>query len=71
MNKQAIIEAAKEVGRLALFAALTAVVGWAGQQVNAFDPTTLQYVLGTAALRFVDKYLHKSPDTKLNGVAPF
>lgn len=70
MNKQAILESVKEVARLAFFAALTAIVGWASQKVAGLDPTSIHYVIGTLLLRFVDKYVHKS-DMKANGIAPF
>lgn len=71
MNKQAIIEAVKEVGRLAFFAALTAVLGWATTKVSSLDPSSVYYIVGTLVLRAVDKYLHTNPDTKATGIAPF
>lgn len=71
MNKEAILEAVKEVGRLAFFAALTAVLGWASTKVSSFDPTSTYYIVGTVLLRLVDKYVHASPDIDRNGIAPF
>lgn len=71
MDKKAILEAVKEVGRLAFFAALTAVIGWVSTKLSAFDPSSAYYIVGTLILRTVDKYVHTSTKTKLNGVAPF
>ena len=70
MNKQAIIEAVKEVARIMLFAALTALVGWIGTKITEFDPTSLYYVIGTVVLRALDKFVHKS-EIAANGIAPF
>lgn len=71
MNKQAIIEAVKEVVRLALFAAASAVVAWATTQLTNADPSSVMVMVGTVVLRFVDKWIHENKDTKLNGLAPF
>lgn len=70
MNKQAILEAVKEVARIALFAAITAVVGWLSEKVAGLDPSSVYYVVGTLFLRAVDKYIHKSPSEN-QGLAPF
>ena len=70
MDKQAIIETLKEVGRIVFFAALTALVGWIGTKITEFDPTSLYYVIGTVVLRALDKYVHKA-DVSSNGIAPF
>lgn len=70
MNKQAIIEGLKEVGRLAFFAAITAVLGWLTTKVSSLDPTSIYYIVGTVLLRFLDKVIHKS-DIKAAGIAPF
>lgn len=71
MNKQAILEAVKEVGRLAFFAALTAVVGWVATQLSTLDTSSAYYIVGTVALRFVDKYIHTNEDMDTSGIAPF
>lgn len=70
MNKEAIIEAAKEAFRLALFAAVAAIVAYVSQLVEAGDPASLWVLVGTAILRIVDKYIHEDPDIKLNGLSP-
>lgn len=70
MNKQAIIEAVKEVGRLAFLGALAAVVLWLQQKAGS-DPTTLQFIIYTAVGRFLDKYIHANSNIKANGIAPF
>lgn len=69
-DKKAIIEGAKEVLRLAFFAAITAVVAWLTEKVGGADPSSTFYIVGTLVLRFADKYVHKS-DIKANGIAPF
>ena len=69
-NKQALKEAVKEVLRIALFAAVTAVVGWASQELAGLDPSSTFYVVGTLVLRLVDKYIHKL-DSPAKGIAPF
>lgn len=71
MNREALIEMVKEAGRIAFFAALTAVVAWAGQKVGALDPNSVFYIVGTLVLRLVDKYIHENQDIKAQGVAPF
>ena len=70
MNKQALLEAAKEAARLAFLAALSAVILYAGEFVNALDPTSLQYVIGTGVLRVIDRYVHKDENTQFNGISP-
>jgi len=71
MDKKAIVDAVKEVGRLAFFAALTAIIGWATTKISSFDPSSTYYIVGTVILRFVDKYIHVSDTTVRNGIAPF
>lgn len=71
MNKQAIWEATKEVVRLALFATASAVVAWATTKLTSLDPSSVQVMVGTVVLRFVDKWIHENQATKLNGLAPF
>lgn len=71
INKVAIWEAIKEVARIAFFAAITAAVGWATQQLTQLDPTSIYYVGGTVILRFIDKWIHESQKTELKGIAPF
>lgn len=70
-NKVAIWEAIKEVARIAFFAAITAVVGWATTQLTTLDPNSIYYVTGTVILRFIDKWIHESQKTELKGIAPF
>ncbi len=69
--KKAIIESLKEAGRLAFFAALTALVGWATQQLTNLDPSTTYYIVGTALLRIVDRFIHTNEDIKATGISPF
>lgn len=70
MNRQALIEAVKEAARLAILAAIAAVLLYVGDLVNALDPTSLQYMIGTALLRIADRYVHKNPEIPANGISP-
>lgn len=70
-NKEAIIKTAKEVGRIVFFGGLTALALWVGTLVSSFDPTSLQFIIGTVIGRALDKYIHENEEIKANGVAPF
>lgn len=59
-------EAVKEVARLAVLAAIGAVIAW----LSDLDQTTTVMIV-TAVLRAVDKWIHKSEETELNGLLPF
>lgn len=71
MDKKAIIEGVKEVLRIAYLAAAVAVLGYASEKLNMLDPTSTFYIVGTLALKFADKVVHKSERTKRSGIAPF
>lgn len=74
IDKQAIIEGIKEVGRIAFFAAITAILAWFSDKVGMLDPTSAFYVIGTLILRFGDKVLHEIKTGKfadVKGIAPF
>jgi hypothetical protein len=71
MNKKAIIEAVKEIARLAVFGAIGAVLTWATSKVGSFDPTSIQYLVVTAVIRFVDKWVHANENIKAKGLLPF
>lgn len=66
INKTALVEAAKELGRVVVLAA----VGFGLAYVTEL-PQTETTVVVLAVLRFVDKFLHVSPDTKVSGLVPF
>lgn len=68
---KAVLEAVKEVGRLAFFAAISAIVAWASEELAGLDPTSVQVVVGTVILRFIDKWIHENEKTKLKGISPF
>lgn len=59
-------EGIKEIARLAIFA----IIAWAITQVSGLPETE-----GTAAilavLRFVDKWLHEHPTSRVPGLTPF
>lgn len=71
ISKSAVVEAVKEGGRLAFFAAIAALVAYATERLGAFDPSSVYVVVGTALLRVVDKYVHENKDIEAQGVAPF
>lgn len=70
-NKEAIFEAFKEVARIAVFAAITAIIGWATMKLSSYDPTSEFYIIGTTLLRAIDKYIHERKDVPLKGITPF
>lgn len=71
INWAAIWEGVKEVGRLAFFAAITAVLGWLATELSTLEPTSVWYIGGTVVLRFLDKWVHENKEVKINGLAPF
>lgn len=71
MNKNAILEGLKEVARLALFAAISAVVAWATDKMSGLDPTSAYVAVGTVVLRFADKWIHENKNVDAKGIAPF
>lgn len=71
MNKTAILEAVKEVARLAFFTAISAVVAWATAKLSSLDPSSSFVIIGTVVLRFVDKWLHTNDNVSATGIAPF
>lgn len=66
----ALIEAAKEGFRIALFAGLSALVAWGTTQLNLLDPNSTFVVIGTVVLRLADKFLHEDDTTDLKGLSP-
>lgn len=71
MNRKAIIEAVKEVSRIALLAAVTAVLGYATTKVSTLEPSSAYYIVGTLILRAVDKYVHVTPTIDKQGITGF
>ena len=66
MNKEALLEALKELGRVLLFAA----VSWAVSYLAKL-PQNEAVMFGTLALKIIDKYIHKNDNFRANGLAPF
>ena len=71
IDRVAVKEMLKEVARIAFLAAVTAVLGWVGQQVANLDPSSTYYIVGTLVLRALDKYVHNASNLKSGGIAPF
>jgi hypothetical protein len=73
-KKDALIEGAKELGRVVLIAAvsagLTAALSWA----SGLDDKSVQFIIVsilTAAGKAWDKYVHENPETTAKGIVPF
>lgn len=71
MNKKAVLDTLKEAGRIAIFAAISALVAWGLQKLGVQDQTEPVVVIGTIVLRLVDKYIHKDDNLKANGLLKF
>lgn len=69
--KNAIISTIKEGLRIALFAALSALVAWGSNKLAGLDPSSSTVVLGTIVIRLVDKYVHENKNINAKGIAPF
>lgn len=65
-TKQALWEAAKELGRVLILAA----VGWGISYLSTL-PTTQTTIAVLAVLRWLDKFLHENKAVKLSGLVPF
>lgn len=68
---KAALEAVKEAGRLALFAAIAAVLAYATDKLSGLDPTSVWVLVGTALIRTADKFVHSNKNIEANGIAPF
>ena len=71
MDRKAIVEAIREVLRLAVFGALAAVVSWGLTQVANLDPNSVYAIVGTLVLRAADRYVHANSTTTKTGLLPF
>lgn len=71
MNANAFYEAIKEAGRLALLAAVSAIIAYLTQWLGMQDQSELVVVVGTLVLRAVDKYVNKNENINANGIVPF
>ena len=70
-RKNPYVEMIKEGLRIALFAGITALIGWLGQVLAGLDPNSTYVVIGTVVLRLIDKYIHENRHIAANGIAPF
>lgn len=66
MNRKALLEAAKELGRVLLFAA----IGWGIAYLTSL-PESSTTLVALFVLKSLDKFVHENPNIKANGVAPF
>lgn len=71
MNRKAVIETIKEIVRLAVFGAVSAVLSYLATQVASLPPDSAYALAGTLVLRAADKYIHVSPKTDTKGLVPF
>lgn len=65
MEKEALVEAAKELFRLGLFAAVGFAIAYVGGLPKTETTSTI-----LAILRFIDKYIHENKDIDLKGISP-
>lgn len=72
MNKQALIEAGKELLRVAVLAAIPVISASFNTQTGevSIDWRVVTAVVVVAVLKALDKYVHKS-DIPVKGVLPF
>ena len=73
MNQNAIIEGVKQLCRNALVAVLPIIITGINSDTGAFS-INWQVVFATAVvavLMGIDKYVHKDPSVKADGIVPF
>lgn len=73
MNKQAVIESAKELGRVMVISVLPILMSSINTQTGEIN-INWQIVLAAlivAFLKAIDKYIHKEPEIKAQGLLPF
>lgn len=71
VNLKALVEMAKELGRIVFFGALAALAGYLTEKINGMQPTELYYIVMTIVLRLLDKFIHEHKNIAVNGIAPF
>lgn len=69
--KEAVISAVKEGGRIFFLAGLVAISQWIASKVSGYDPSSTAFIVGTLAVKMLDKFVHDNKDIKAKGVAPF
>ena len=70
-RKDAILATIKEALRIAVFAAIGALVEWGYTQVAQLPADGALTMILTLALRLVDKFIHKNENIDKNGLLPF
>ncbi len=71
ISKEVVIAYTKEILRIAILGAVSAVLAYVGTVVANLDPTSVYAVVLTALLRAADKAIHDDKKTKANGLLPF
>ncbi len=71
IDLSALVEAFKDLARVLAAAVAVATLGWLTTLVSGFDPNSAQFIIATLVLKMGDKYVHKSKNTKANGLLPF
>jgi len=69
VNTSAIIEGLKETGRVAVIAALPLIIS--GIEAGNLDWRLVAITGAIAALKGLDKFVHKNDNINANGVLPF
>jgi hypothetical protein len=68
-TKKALVEGAKEFGRVVLIAVLPILVD--SLSTNSFSWRTTVVALVMAALKAIDKWVHENGNINANGIVPF
>lgn len=71
VNIKAIVEAIKEIARLAVLAAVSAVLYYGATQLGNLPADNLYALVGAGVLRALDKYVHENENIRAKGLVPF
>lgn len=70
-TKQSALEGVKELCRTLFFACLTAAVMYGYTYLNGnYDPSSIQFVLGTVLLRGLDSFVHHNDSIPVSTLSP-
>lgn len=72
LNKEAIVKAVKEVGRVVFFGGLSALALYITTLLTNLNPGEVQFIILTVIGRALDKYVYENENiNKGGGIAPF
>ncbi len=67
-DKKYIWEAVQEMGRIAFFGAVSALVAFGLQQLGLKNQSEPTIMIGTLLLKGLDNYIHNNPKIQSNGL---